>query len=191
MKEKAFWDWFLTHRIELEKFITSNTDEYSLFNELTSKLRSYNNLVIAELTMDLENNHILILSCDGRREGVKPVETLYEKAPVIDKWTIQKFRTPGHVKELNYQGLSLKPDAIKVKYNFDGNYYNIELFIRGYSDTDDRYKGLAFLYLDHLVGEYNVMTKIGQIEFKKLGLFTGSSDKVTLQELRVAIERLN
>ncbi len=191
MKEKAFWDWFREHKTELEKFIASNTDDYSLFNELTSKLRSYNDLVMAELTKDLEKNNILVLTCDGRRDGITAVESLYENAPQIDKWKIQKFRAPGHVKELNYQGLALKPDAIKVKYTWDGNYYNIEMFIRGYSESDERYKGLAFLYLDHLVGEYHVMTKIGQIEFKKLGLFTGTSDKVSLQELRIAIERLN
>ena len=191
MTAKEFWDWFLTRKAEIEHFITSESDDYSLYNELTSKLNSYDDLVIPELTMDEDDNHVLILSCDGKRDGITAVEALYESAPAIAKWKIQKFRAPGHVIELNYQGLSFKSSDIKVKDEFDGIHHNLELFIKGYSDTDDRYKALAFLYLDHLVGEYNVMTKIGQIEFRKLGLFTGTSNKISLQELRVAIDRLN
>lgn len=191
MMENEFWNWFQVRRSEIEKFIVSGQDDFTIFNELTDKLRSYNDLVIAELTQDTENRNILILSCDGRRDGIEPVERLYKSAPTIDNWRIQKFRAPGHVTELNYQGLSIKPDDIMLKYNFDGAGYNIELFMKGYREKDDRYKALAFLYLDHLVGEYNVMTRIGQIEFKKLGLFSSSSDKVALREFRAIVERLN
>src|SRR5690606_19221455 len=104
---------------------------------------------------------------------------------------VQKFRAPGHIKDVSYQGLKLKPSEILVMYEPAGEWYDLELFIKGYKDDDPRYKELAFLYLDHLVGEYNVMTRIGQITFKKLGLVTRKKDKVTLQGLRVAIERLN
>ena len=191
MTDKEFWDWFQSKKKEIEEFITSDTNDYSIYEELTDKLNSYNDLVIPELTKDTDDNNVLIISCDGKSDGIPFVERLYESAPIIDKWRFQKFRIPGQVRELNYQGLQFKSNDIKAKYTFDGQYYDIELFIKGYSDSDDRYKGLAFLYLDHMVGEYNVMTKIGQIEFKKMGLFTSSADKVSLQELRTIIERLN
>jgi len=191
MTDKEFWNWFLNNKAAIESFITSETDNYSVYEDLTSKLKSYNEFVIPELTMDTDDNYILILSCDGRRGGINYVEQLYQSSPTIDKWKFQKFRAPGHVIDLNYQGIAFKSTDIRVKYDFDGSYYNTELYIKGYKDTDERYKGLAFLYLDHLVGEYNVMTKIGNIEFKKLGLFTRTTDKVTLQELRIVVERLN
>jgi hypothetical protein len=190
MTDKEFWDWFKSKKTEIEEFIIAETDDYSIYDELTDKLNSYSSYVIPELTKDSDDNNVLILSCDGISDGIPFVERLYESAPTIDKWKIQKFRVPGQVRELNYDGLKFKADDIKAKYTFDGQYYDIELFIKGYDDTDKRYKGLAFLYLDHLVGEYNVMTKIGHIEFKKLGL-SNNGDEVTLQELKVIVERLN
>ncbi len=63
--------------------------------------------------------------------------------------------------------------------------------MKGYRESDNRYKSAAFLCLDHFVGEYNVMTKIGQIDFRKLGLFTDKKGKVSLQEFRAILERLN
>jgi hypothetical protein len=191
MTAEEFWNWFLSEKTEIEKFIHSDTDDYSIYNELTDKLRSYHNLVMPELTRDKEDFYVLILTCDGKKDGIEPVEQLFNSAPGIDKWKIQKFRAPGHVVELNYQGLSLKPESLKIKYVSNGLYFDIVVFIKGYSDTDERFKGLAFLYLDHFVGEYNVMTRIGQIKFKELALPTQTSDKVSLQEFRSIIERLN
>ncbi len=191
MTDKEFWDWFRNKKTEIEEFILSETDDYSIYEELTDKLKSYNYLVVPELTKDTDDNNVLILSCDGRSEGIPFVERLYESAPTLDSWKIQKFRVPGQVRELNYEGLKFKSEDIKVKYTFDGQYYNIELFINEYDDTDERYKGLAFLYLDHLVGEYTVMTQIGQIEFKTLEPSINSENKLTLQELKAIVEQLN
>ena len=188
MGEKQFWDWFLSNKFKLEEFLRSDSNNYSLYNELTNQLKSYNENVIPELTIDSSDNYVLIISCDGRRDGIEFVERLYDSRPPIEKWITQKYRAPGHVIDLNYEGLEFKSKDIKVKYSLSVNLYDIELFIKGYSDSDYRYKALAFLYLDHLVGEFNVMTKTGEIEFKKLGLFTGTSDKVTLQEFRERIE---
>jgi hypothetical protein len=70
-------------------------------------------------------------------------------------------------------------------------WYDIELYIKGYKKSDDRYKSLAFLYLDHFVGEYTVMTKVGNVEFRRLGMFTRTSDKLSLQQFRAIAERLN
>ena len=191
MTEKQFWNWFQDNKIKLEEFIRSNSNDYSLYTELTNQLKAYNENVIPELTIDTSDNHVLIISCDGRRDGIEYVERLYDAKPPIDKWVVQKYRAPGHVIELNYGGLEFKSNDVRVRYFLANDFYNIELFIKGYNDSDDRYKSLAFLYLDHLVGEYNVMTKIGDIEFKKLGFFTSTSDKVTLQEFRAIAERLN
>jgi hypothetical protein len=191
MTAKEFWTWFLDKQKDFEKFIKSPSGDYTLYNELIDKLKTFHELVVAELTMDEEDRHILILTCDGKSDGIPFVEELYACAPPIDGWKVQKFRAPGHVKDVNYQGLKLRPTDIMVKYDYDGEWYDLEVFIKGYKDSDDRYKALAFLYLDHLVGEYNVMTKIGAISFGKLALFGGKSDKVSLQDLRVAIERLN
>lgn len=191
MTNKEFWRWFESKKMEIEDLLMSETGDYSIYEELTNKLNSYSNLIIPELTRDTDGNNVLILSCDGRSEGIPFVERLYECAPTIDNWRFQKFRAPGQVRELNYDGLSFKPDDISAKYYFDGQYYNVELFITDYDDTNIRYKALAFLYLDHFVGEYTVMTKIGHIEFRQRERLNSPGDQISLQELRAIIEGLN
>jgi hypothetical protein len=77
MKEKKFWNWFLDHKLKLEEFVLSHTKDYSLYEELTNQLRSFNEHVIPELTVDSSGNYILVLSCDGIRDGIEFVERLY------------------------------------------------------------------------------------------------------------------
>jgi hypothetical protein len=192
MTEQEFWNWFLTKKAQLEGFIVSTTrDDYSVYHELTDKLKSYQKLLVPEVTKN-NDNYVLVLSCDGRREGIPHVQRLFDTAPLIDNWVIQKFRGPGHgMDKVNYRGLLAGPDDIKIKHDLDGHHYDIELFIKGYKENDERFKGLAFLCLDHFVGEYNVMTKIGHIQFKKLALFGGTKDKLSLREFRALIESLN
>jgi len=190
MKELQFWNWFIENKKMIQDFLKSNSRDYAPYEELTAKLKNYHKEVIPELTIDAANNFVLILSADGIREGILPVEKLFESAPAIDKWVIQKFRAPGNVINLNFKGLDFKATDIKAKYFLNAGLIDIELYIKELKENDSRYKSLAFLYLDHLIGEYLIMTKIGTISFKKLGLFTKTSPLVTLPELSDLIKAL-
>jgi hypothetical protein len=190
MTALQFWNWFSENKKMIEDFISSDIQDYTPYEILSAKLKEYHDEVIPELTIDSLDNFVLILSCDGIRAGVEPVEELYATAPLIDKWIIQKYRAPGSIIDLNFKGLDFKAKDIKAKYFLSTGKIDIELYIKGYSEQDSRYKNLAFLYLDHLIGEYLVMTKVGAIEFKKLGLFSKTSDMVTLPELCELIKAL-
>ena len=45
----------------------------------------------------------------------------------------------------------------------------------------------AMLHLDHAIGEYNVMTRIGNIDFQKLGLFQSMDSLKSLDDLKTEI----
>ena len=47
-------------------------------------------------------------------------------------------------------------------------YPKFTLFIKNYDGTSI-YKQIGFLWLDHALGEYDVETKLAQIDFKALG----------------------
>ncbi len=190
MKESIFWNWFLENKKMIEEFMVSESVDYTPYELLTEKIKEYHPDVIPELTIDEVKNFVLIISCDGIRAGIEAVKDLATSAPTIDKWVIQKFRQPGAVVNLNYKGLEYKAVDIKAKYFLNEGEIDIELYIKGYKEEDQRYKSLAFLYLDHLVGEYLVMTKIGTIEFKKLGLFAKTSTMKTLPQLSELIKNL-
>jgi hypothetical protein len=190
MKESVFWNWFLINRKTIEEFIASDSHDYTPYEILTEKISEYHPDVIPELTIDEFGNFVLIISCDGIRTGIEAVKNLASAAPSIDNWIIQKFRQPGAVVTLNFKGLTFEARDIKTMYFLNDGEVDIELYIRGYKDADNRYKSLALLYLDHLIGEYLVMTKIGSIEFKRLGLFTKTSAMKTLPELSELIKAL-
>jgi hypothetical protein len=177
MKERRFWRWFIRNKSQIEKFVdTENHEDYLIYNKLTSKIKKVNELLLPEVTKD-GDNYILIISCDGISEGIKSVQKLYDFAPQIDKWTFIKFRQPKDKFDLNYNGLEFKYEDIKVwrKFSIEREKADIALLINGYKDDDKRYKALAFLYLDHFIGEFNTMTRVGQIDF--LGWDTLESNK--------------
>ena len=190
MTEFQFWDWFTNHSKQLEHFMTSNLSDYSVYNELSAKLKTYHNNVIPELTMDKANNFILILSADGISNGIIPIEKLFASAPLLNGWIIQKFRKPGAVSNLNFRGLGIPAKDVKIKYSLNANEVDIELYIKGYKENDSRYKSLGFLYLDHFIGEYSVMTKVGNIQFRKLGLFLKPPNLASLEEFAEILNAL-
>ncbi|HWB26551.1 MAG TPA: hypothetical protein VG738_13790 [Chitinophagaceae bacterium] len=182
MKEERFWNWFLANAKAIKLWINTNDSDYKLYNTLTEQLWEYSENLIPELTVDKNGNAVLIISCDGIKAGIQPVLQLYNAAPPVKGWVIQKFRAPGYVNSVTFEGLALAPDDIRIKFIFNGPVADVEIYMKGYNDNDSRYKSLGFLYLDHFIGEYAAMTRIGQISFKKPSWFNRSKGTVTLQE---------
>ena len=154
----------------LEKFaaLTEETDE----------------LIIAELTVDENDQFVLILSCDGRVVGIPAVEKLYQALPVIDNWVVIKYRQASGFSNFPIDGISFGEKDLLIQYDYlpDAGKFDILYFVKGFKEKDERYTMAAFIYLDHCIGEYNSMTKISNVEFKKLGFFTSRKNLVTLSE---------
>jgi hypothetical protein len=183
-KEKEFWDWFIENKSGLEKFINSDGNDYTLFNNLTEKVKKYNKDLLPEITINSKNEFVLIITCDGMKAAIPHVITLCDSAPTIPNCVIQKFRQPGYFGKINFGGLSYGPEDIKIKSTPNSGKFDIIIYVKGYTESDHRYGNLAFIYLDHFLGEYNVMTKIGTIALQKLGLFTNKKGLISLDELK-------
>jgi len=191
MDERTFWNWVLDNKESLKNFIESDSDNYNLYNELTRKLHEYSDKIFIELTIDLQGNIVVILTSDGMKTGIPFVENLCRMAPNIEGLHIQKYRKPGHVKELNFDGLYLKPNDFKITYMkaHENEPFDVTIYIRGYKRNDERYKSLAFLYLDHFLGEYMVMTEIGQVSFEGFNYFIRVKNSVSLQNFKLILNR--
>jgi hypothetical protein len=125
-----------------------------------------------------------VITCDGRREGIPYVEKLCNAFPGMDNWIVQKFRKPGYFTKLNFKGLEFSIEQIRIKFQPSGSKYDVDILISNYDPEDDRYKSLAFLYLDHFIGEYHVMTRVGHIEF---GPLKEGSNSISMTEFREMI----
>ncbi|WMJ75525.1 hypothetical protein RCC89_20525 [Cytophagaceae bacterium ABcell3] len=66
---------------------------------------------------------------------------------------------------------------------------DIEVFVKNLDKDVENFKSLAFLYLDHILGEYNTITKVGFIDFYHLEEGKTVKNGISVLELRKLIER--
>ncbi len=136
-----------------------------------------------------EDSFVLVISCDGISASIEHVQNLAASAPNISNWSIRKFRHPMDPKILNYQGLELELDNLFVDFELDMEREKVDItyYIPNLDDEDKRYRSLGFLYLDHVLGEFNVMTRVGYIDFELLN--KREPHFIGLIELRNVIEQ--
>ena len=184
-----FWKWFTENKSKIESFIENkNRTDYSIYHLLSRKMKKVHSELIPELTME-DDNYVLIISCDGISVGIKPVQELAAVAPEIPNWMIKKFRQPTDKVTLNYEGLELDLNDLRISYELDMEKEKVDIILKmcNFKEADIRFKSLGFLYLDHIVGEFNVMTRVGFIDFEILE--QDNAELITLVEFRKVIEQ--
>lgn len=188
--KKEFWDWFIKNKTNLEEFIKSDNKDYSIYNQLTNKLHKFNNLLYPELTIDENDNFVLIVTPDGIKDGIAPTKEIIESAPLIDHWVLKKFRQATDKMDLNFNGLELKYTEIRIWRNFKIEEVKVDIavLIKNYNEKDTRFISLAFLYLDHILGEFNVLTRVDYIDFLGWDKLNNKFESIDLLTLRKEIE---
>lgn len=190
MTKEQFWNWFDSNKGAIEDLVLEKTKSYDIYDSLSGKLKEYSEFLIPELTQDERNQFVLVISCDGVKEGIPYVEDMVSNAETIPNWVVVKYRQPGAMKSIPIKGLNLKRSRIFLTWeNKAAQKYWITFYIKGYSPQDSRYEVGAVLHMDHTIGEYNSMMKIEGVEFKKLGLFQSPRNLKTLDDLKTEIER--
>jgi hypothetical protein len=168
-KEEQFWDWFVKNKSEIEIFLDSKSTDYTIYKALTKKLKNYNSILFPELTKTENNKYVLIITPDGNSEGIEPTKVLYREHPEIENWIVKKYRQPCDEIRLNFDGIEYPSSDIEIIPEFDNaDKVNLNLFVRNLTKDENRYKSLAYLYLDHILGEFNTITKIGYVNFYHL-----------------------
>jgi len=186
-----FWNWFIENRLKIEKFIQNPDIGGEIYEELTVKMKEYNELLYPELMIDKDDTYILIITPDGMSKGVKPTQELAENHPEIENWTVKKFRQPTDEVTLEINGVEYPSEDIEIlqELNAEKEKVDIRVFIRNMSQDEKGYQHLAFLYFDHILGEFNTITRVGYIEFFDLENDKMIKDSISLLELRKFIEK--
>ena len=164
---EAFWQWFEANLAFLEGH-ESNTE--AVVGELQGQLQSVNAHLTFEIGINETGQHQLILSADGVRAVFPDVIALYRCAPSLPQWQFVPFRPRvGTDHELHYDGYDM--DASKLWYRTelrDGS-PALYLYIDGLTEENsDALSGATYIMLDMALGEYDVETKVGQIELRPL-----------------------
>lgn len=191
ISEEEFWNWFKANKSQIETFIDARASDYSIYHELTSRLKNYHPLLFPELTKDEDGKYILVITPDGLSDGLEPTQHLAKHQPPLEKWVVKKFRQPNDEITLNFDGLTYPSDDILIVPEIDRkrDLVDIEVFIRNMNNDVKRHQHLAFLYFDHILGEFNTITKVGYIGFNHLDADHTVKDGISLLELRRMIEK--
>lgn len=164
-RNQQFWNWFSANA---DSYFNFENDQERLFGELSkhlSKVSPYATFLFSPIE---NGKREFILSPDGIRAGAQVIKDLVAAAPKFDTWNIVAFRPRIALEQVSFEGINLARSDVKYEYAFqENNLIKLELYVPGYEESQkEAYMGAAFLLLDAVIGEYDVITKIGVIEFK-------------------------
>jgi hypothetical protein len=190
---ERFWRWFAENAAAYKAFITRNDGDMRPYHKLIAAMQKVDKRVSPELTVENDGTNVLVITCDGIKEAADAVISLAEGAPDLPGWRVQRFRPPGDPEGMviKLAALELGPADMRVAYHVakDENKVHVALFINGYKEDETEFKQIAFLLLDHCIGEYNTMMHLGAIEFHERAEAQPELELLSLDELRQLIER--
>jgi hypothetical protein len=111
-----------------------------------------------------------IVSADGIRAMFPEVVALTTAAPAVSGWRVIAFRPRkknGLRSSVSFQGMELSATALWYRSDVQEEKVDLTLCVEG-QDSDGAHAllGPIFLLLDANLGEYDVATRIGAIEFE-------------------------
>ena len=189
MTKQEFWKSFEQHMPALEELISGKTGDYAAYNSLSDDLHAFNELLVPEITIDTENRFVLLISCDGCRQGSPAVEELTENIAPYPNWKIVKYRQPGPMKFIPLKGQKVYRKDILISWEMtsDGQ-YNLTFHLKWYLKNNQTQQTGAVLHLDHTIGEYDAMTRIHNVRFRSRGFFGSKNGLKTLDDLKADMD---
>jgi hypothetical protein len=161
--ESDFWTWFQQNEDEIFNF---EKDQEVVFDKLAARMQKVNPSLTFEFGSKEDGKREFVISADGNKKAFPSVEKLYTAAPQLKKWKVIKFRQRREPFDMNYGGISVRAATVTVSITRDGSKAALTVLIPGYTESKrESYAGIGFLLLDQALGEYDVETRVGVIDF--------------------------
>jgi len=164
--ESDFWRWFQNNEEILFDF---EKGPHRILNRLSAAMHRVHPSLTYEFGPKENSTREFVLSADGIKEAFPRVEALYAVAPQLPRWKFIKFRPRREPGNLTFKDVSVRAEDVFVLVEPDQTKVGITIFLPRYSkEVHQTFVGIAFLLLDHALGEYDVETRVGFIECKPL-----------------------
>jgi len=164
-QEEMFWKWFQINENSIFNF---ENDREKIFHELSGKMHKIHPDLTFEFTPIRENGkREFVITAGGIKTAFPSVEKLYKSAPNIKRWHFIKFRPRRNpLNNLSYGGKDIVTANVHYKMYKDEEKIGIVLFFDGYNEKEGNiYEDIGYLFLDQALGEYDIETRIGFVEF--------------------------
>jgi hypothetical protein len=163
---RKFWEWFAENEADIFDF-EKNQDQ--IFVQLATEMKRVHPCLTFEFGPKIEGRREFVISADGIKDAFASVISLWAAAPRLPRWHITKFRPPRPPGDISCSGLSVRADEAFFTIEIDNDKAGITLFFKDYDESmKDSYSAVAFLMLDHALGEFDVETRIGFVHVKPL-----------------------
>lgn len=186
-----FWIWLANYKTTLEEFLHSDFSDHTPYQNLCKEMEAYSAYLIPELTLTETGEYLLIISCDGQVSGVPDAVALYEAFPVIKGWKAQLYRQGQGFFRAQIEGVEFMENELMVRCQVvpESNQYDVVMHVQGLQPHDRRYERAALIYLDHSIGEYEVMTKIRKLSLAALEPWQPTKGLMTLRQFAALLQQ--
>jgi hypothetical protein len=159
----AFWRWFGKNAARIREGV-ERQDQGVIIHELGARIAKAAPGVVHEIGKPDDGTVELVFSADGVRAGIPGVLALAKSAPRLDGFLFTAFRPrhPGFGLRIN--GETVTADDLAYVSRPGEGVLHVAVFVPG--DRDERARTtIGFLLLDQVLGEHDVMTGLGRIDF--------------------------
>lgn len=170
-----FWSWFLSNSPRIAAALQSEDRDTidAIVKETGIHLHEFNLDLAHEFsTQPVEGKMEFIISADGISSSIPAVKQLVAAAPEIPGWKVIAFRGPHHdVDGLSFKGADFDLRRLRftiTKSTRKDRVVDIVVYGPGLHIGNKRSVHAVFLLFDTLIGEYAVMTQVGDIDFQPL-----------------------
>jgi hypothetical protein len=167
--EQEFWNWF---REREDLLYSSDMESEDLFEEVSERISFVHEDLGFEMTLepDLDGKREFVVSAGGLLGAFESVKRLVASAPQLDRWKVVGFRprkqVGGYVRIDDHQ---IALNTIRVGLRPFGAHIGVTIYFPDFIESEASVFGdAAFLLLDMVLGEFDVLAKIGPVEMSAL-----------------------
>jgi hypothetical protein len=170
-KEADFWNWFIKNQDPLYALTPNSENLEGLLTSLDDALSKFSPELEFELNLEADEKGLktFYISGAGVMASFPHVESLAALAPESDKWKFVKYKQrKEEIGEIQVgEGMTFSLDNIFYSLEEDEpGKVGINLYFDNFrQNIEDLFGQVGFIYLDAILGEYDVATKVGQIQF--------------------------
>lgn len=165
-KKGAFWAWFAANEA---RFRDLRAADDRTVNEIGTMVRAVCPDLTFEVGPGVHSEWSFVVSADGIRSAFPAVVDLVNAAPSIPGWDIVAFRQPRQGSGLNWKGAYFATNSFYYTSAEADGELDLVIYCPGLNaDSEETLKGVTFLLLDFLLGEFDVATRIGAIDWVPL-----------------------
>lgn len=165
LSESRFWTWFRRNDDRLFDF---ERDQEQLIREIVTELHRIHRSLSFEISSIKDGRREFIISADGKRDAFPAVVSLADAAPILARWDVVKFR-PRRSEPcmVGIGGMDFSSDDVQFTLEREGGKIGVTLYLGDSEDFNEEVIGyIGFLLLDYTLGEYDVETLVGSVQFK-------------------------